>query len=162
MLGIFKRLQAVEKGLQELQDARYMIELEDGTILTAETSPLLGPSAALLLNALKHLAGIPHNIKLIPQMMIAPIQKTKVDYLHGHNPRLHTDEVLVTISILSLIDEKCKMALDQLPRLAGAQVHATVMLGEVDRKTFQKLGIGLTCDPVRKITDPKTHTEEEI
>ena len=99
---------------------------------------------------------------LIPQMMIAPIQKTKVDYLHGHNPRLHTDEVLVTISILSLMDEKCKMALDQLPKLAGAQVHSTVMLGEVDRKTFQKLGIGLTCDPVRKITDPKTHTEEEI
>ncbi len=153
---------AAHERLEKRGGATAAIELEDGTILTAETSPLLGPSAALLLNALKHLAGIPHNIKLIPQMMIAPIQKTKVDYLHGHNPRLHTDEVLVTISILSLMDEKCKMALDQLPRLAGAQVHSTVMLGEVDRKTFQKLGIGLTCDPVRKITDPKTHTEEEI
>ena len=130
--------------------AAAAIELEDGTILTAETSPLLGPSAALLLSALKHLAGIAHNVKLIPQMMIAPIQKTKVDYLHGHNPRLHTDEVLVAISIMSLMDENCKMALDQLPRLAGAQVHSTVMLSEVDRKTFQKLGIGLTCDPVRK------------
>ena len=130
--------------------AAAAIELEDGTILTAETSPLLGPSAALLLNALKHLAGIAHNVKLIPQTMIAPIQKTKVQYLHGHNPRLHTDEVLVLISMMSLLDENCKMAIDQLPKLAGAQVHSTVMLSEVDSKTFQKLGIGLTCDPVHK------------
>ena len=132
--------------------ASAAIELSDGTILTAETSPLLGPSAALLLNALKHLAGIAHNVKLIPQTMIAPIQTTKVTYLHGHNPRLHTDEVLVAISMMSLIDENCKLALEQLPNLAGAQVHSTVMLSEVDRKTFSKLGIGLTCDPVRKIS----------
>ncbi|MBP5567421.1 MAG: DUF1846 domain-containing protein [Bacteroidales bacterium] len=125
------------------------MELEDGTIITAETSPLLGPSAALLLNALKHLAGIAHNVKLIPQTMISPIQTTKVTYLHGRNPRLHTDEVLVAISMMSLIDENCKLALEQLPNLAGAQVHSTVILSEVDRKTFAKLGIGLTCDPVR-------------
>ena len=117
----------------------------------AKITPLLGPSAALLLNALKHLAGIAHNVKLIPKQMISPIQKTKVTYLHGHNPRLHTDEVLVAISMMSLIDENCKMALDQLPNLFGAQVHSTVMLSEVDRKTFNKLGIGLTCDPVKKI-----------
>ena len=131
------------------------IELEDGTILTAESSPLLGPSAALLLNALKHLAGIPHNIKLIPQNMIGPIQKTKVNYLHGHNPRLHTDEVLVAISMMSLLDENCQMALAQLPNLAGAQVHSSVMLSEVDRKTFKKLGVGLTCDPIRKFKPAK-------
>ena len=131
--------------------ATAAIELPDGTILSAESSPLLGPSAALLLNATKHLAGIEHNIKLIPQTMIAPIQKTKVTYLHGHNPRLHTDEVLVALSMLSLLDEKCKQALDQLPNLKGSQVHSTVMLSEVDRKTFNKLGIALTCDPVRKI-----------
>ena len=131
------------------------IELEDGTILTAESSPLLGPSAALLLNALKHLAGIPHNIKLIPQNMIGPIQKTKVNYLHGHNPRLHTDEVLVAISMMSLLDENCQLALAQLPNLAGAQVHSSVMLSEVDRKTFQKLGVGVTCDPIRKFKPKK-------
>ncbi len=129
------------------------IELSDGTILTGETSSLLGPCSALLLNALKHFADIPHNVKLIPQTMIEPIQKTKVTYLHGHNPRLHTDEVLVAISMMSLIDENCKLALDQLPNLFGAQVHSTVMLSEVDRKTFAKLGIGLTCDPVRRIKD---------
>ena len=131
--------------------AAAAIELEDGTILTGETSPLLGPSSALLLNALKHLAGIAHNVKLIPPTMITPIQKTKVTYLHGHNPRLHTDEVLVAISMMSLLDENSRLALDQLPKLKGAQVHSTVMLSEVDRKTFNKLGIGPTCDPVRKI-----------
>ena len=142
---------AAHERLENANVATAAIELADGTILTAETSPLLGPSAALLLNALKHLAGIPHNVKLIPQTLIAPIQKTKVSYLHGKNPRLHTDEVLVAISIISLLDEKAKLALEQLPNLKGAQVHSTVMLSEVDRKTFSKLGIGLTCDPVRKI-----------
>lgn len=126
------------------------IELADGTIITAHTSALLGPSAALILNALKHLSGIDHSIKLIPQEMIEPIQRTKVQMLHGHNPRLHTDEVLVALSMLSLNDENCRRALACLPQLDGCQVHATVMLSEVDRKIFKKLGIGLTTDPVRK------------
>lgn len=126
------------------------IELHDGTIITARTSPLLGPSAALILNATKHLAGIPHDVNLIPEEMIAPIQKTKVEYLHGHNPRLHTDEVLVAISILSNHDENCQKALQQLPNLRGCQVHSTALLSEVDRKIFKKLGVGLTCDPVKK------------
>ena len=77
-------------------------------------------------------------------------QKTKVSYLHGHNPRLHTDEVLVAISMLSLQDENCRKAIDCLPQLKGCQVHSTVMLAEVDRKVFQKLGVGLTCEPVKK------------
>ena len=126
------------------------IELQDGTIITARTSSLLGPSAALILNATKHLAGIPHHVQLIPEDMIAPIQKTKVNFLHGHNPRLHTDEVLVAISMLSEQDDNCRKALEQLPKLDGCQVHSTVMLSEVDRKIFKKLGVGLTCDPVKK------------
>ena len=126
------------------------IELQDGTIITARTSSLLGPSAALIINAAKHLAGIPHDVKLIPEQMIEPIQKTKVSLLHGRNPRLHTDEVLVAISMLSITDENCRMALDQLPKLRGCQVHSTVMVSEVDRKIFQKLGVGLTCDPATK------------
>ncbi len=127
------------------------IELQDGTIITARTSALLGPSAALILNATKHLAGIPHHLKLIPEEMISPIQKTKLEYLHGNNPRLHTDEVLVAISMLSNEDENCSRALQQLPKLNGCQVHSTVMLSEVDRKIFKKLGVGLTCDPVKKV-----------
>ena len=126
------------------------IELADGTLITSETSPLLGPSAALLLNATKHLAGIDHSVKLIPQEMIEPIQKTKVEYLGGNNPRLHTDEVLVALSVLSQHDDNCRRALTQLPELRGCQVHSTVMLSEVDRKIFKKLGCGLTCDPARK------------
>ena len=127
------------------------IELHDGTIITSRTSSLLGPSAALLLNATKYLAGIPHDKKLIAEDLIAPIQKTKVEYLHGHNPRLHTDEVLVALSLLSNHDEDCRKALDQLPKLKGCQVHSTVMLSEVDHKIFNKLGVGLTCDPVKKV-----------
>ena len=126
------------------------IELSDGTIITSKTTALLGPSAALILNATKHLAGIDHKVKLIAQNMIEPIQKTKVNYLHGNNPRLHTDEVLVALSILSQQDENCRKALDMLPELKGCQVHCTVLLSEVDRKIFRKLGVGLTCDPVKK------------
>ncbi|MDO4320465.1 MAG: DUF1846 domain-containing protein [Bacteroidales bacterium] len=127
------------------------IELADGTIITAETSALLGPSAALILNAIKHLAGIDHAIKLIPQTLIEPIQRTKTDYLRSRNPRLHTDEVLVALSVLSPHDDNCRRALECLPQLDGCQMHSTVMLGEVDRKIFNKLGVGLTCDPAKKI-----------
>ena len=126
------------------------IELQDGTLISAETSALLGPSAALILNAIKYLAGIDHKIKLIPDYMIEPIQKTKVSFLHGKNPRLHTDEVLVALSVLSINDDNCRKALACLPLLNGCQVHSTVLLSEVDRKIFKKLGVGLTCDPVRK------------
>ena len=126
------------------------IELADGTIITAESGALLGPSAALILNAIKHLAGIDHSVKLIPQSMIEPIQYTKLNYLRGNNPRLHTDEVLVALSVLSTTDDNCRRALERLPELRGCQVHSTVMLGEVDHKIFKKLGVGLTCDPVKK------------
>ena len=127
------------------------IELEDGTIITAEASDLLGSCAALLLNAMKHLAGIDHSVKLIPQNMIEPIQKTKVEYLQGKNPRLHTDEVLVALSVLSQVNDTCVKALEKLPLFKGCQAHATVMLSEVDRKILKKLGVGLTCDPIKKI-----------
>ncbi|MDE5749846.1 MAG: DUF1846 domain-containing protein, partial [Duncaniella sp.] len=126
------------------------IELADGTIITAESGDLLGPSAALILNAIKHLAGIDHDLKLIPQAMIEPIQETKTRYLHSKNQRLHTDEVLVALAVLSTHDENCKRALECLPELKGCQVHSTVMLGEVDRKIFKKLGVGLSCDPAKK------------
>ncbi|MBR4809648.1 MAG: DUF1846 domain-containing protein [Bacteroidales bacterium] len=141
---------AYERKLEEGGVACAAIELPDGTIITARTSPLLGPSAALILNAAKHLAGIPHEVKLIPQEMIEPIQRTKVDLLHGHNPRLHTDEVLVALSMLSRTDDNCRRALDALPLFEGCQVHCTVLLSEVDRKVFKKLGVGLTCDPIKK------------
>jgi len=136
------------KGLPD--NACAAIELGDGTIITSGSSELLGCSAALLLNATKHLAGIDHALKLIPQSMIVPIQHMKIECLQGHNPRLHTDEVLVALAVLSTQDDNCRRALEALPQLKGCQVHTTVMLGEVDRKIFNKLGIGLSCDPVMK------------
>ncbi len=130
------------------------IELADGTIITSETTDLLGTSAALILNATKHLAGLDHKLKLIPKSMIEPIQKMKVTYLKGNNPRLHTDEILLTLATLSTSDENCRKAMEQLPNLNGCQVHTTVMLSEVDRKIFKKLGVDLTCEPVVKKPKP--------
>ena len=126
------------------------IELPDGQIITSEAGDLLGSSAALLLNAMKKLAGIDHSVRLIPEEIIEPIQRTKISYLHGQNPRLHTDEVLVALSVLSLQDENCRKSLETLPLLKGCQAHSTVMLKEVDWKTFKKLGIDLTTDPAKK------------
>ncbi len=126
------------------------IELPDGQIITSEAGDLLGSSAALLLNAMKELAGIDHSVRLIPEEIIEPIQRTKISYLHGQNPRLHTDEVLVALSVLSLQDENCRKSLETLPLLKGCQAHSTVMLKEVDWKTFKKLGIDLTTDPAKK------------
>ena len=136
--------------LKETGHTSASIELEDGTIISANSSELLGCSAALLLNVTKHLAGIDHNVKLIPQSMIEPIQHTKVEYLGRKNPRLHSDEVLVALSVLSEQDDNCRRALEQLPKLRGCQMHATVILSEVDQKIFKKLGVQLTCEPVVK------------
>ncbi len=147
----YRRVTVAATAKQELTGhTSAAIELNDGTIITSKSSPLLGCSAALLLNATKHLAGISHEAKLIPQSLIEPVQKTKTEYLGARNPRLHTDEVLVALSVLSESDERCRRALEQLPLLRNCQVHSTVMLSEVDRKIFKKLGCGLTCDPVRK------------
>ena len=149
-LGFRRPVAAARERAEKCGKPSSAIELADGTIITAESGELLGPSAALILNTVKHLAGIPHEVKLIPQQMIEPIQFTKLNYLRGRNPRLHTDEVLAALSVLSTHDGNCRKSLEMLPQLKGCQVHSTVMLGEVDRKIFKKLGVGLTCDPVRK------------
>ena len=124
------------------------LELPDGSIVTGKTSNLLGASAALLLNAVKELGGIPHERHLISPASIEPIQKLKVDYLGSTNPRLHTDEILITLSTCAASDEDAKRELEQLPKLKGCQVHTSVILSDVDIKTFKKLGIELTCEPV--------------
>ena len=125
------------------------IELSDGTIITSKTTDFLGASAALLLNAVKYLAGIEHDVKLISPEAIEPIQDLKVRFLGGKNPRLHTDEVLIALSLAGLSNAEAKSALEQLPKLAGCQVHTSVMLSEVDAKIFRRLGVDLTCEPVR-------------
>lgn len=123
------------------------IELPDGTVITGKTGSLLGASSAMLLNALKTLAGIPDDIDLISPKVIEPIQKLKVDYLGNHNPRLHTDEILIALSICAAEDDNARRAFDQLSKLEGCDVHSTVILASVDRDIFRKLGVNLTCEP---------------
>lgn len=126
------------------------MELPDGTIVTSKTSDLLGASAALLLNALKQLAQIDHDRKLISPEVIEPIQKLKTGYLDAKNPRLHTDEVLIALSVTAASDPIAKLAMEQMPKLSGCQMHTSVMLSDVDSKTLKRLGVDLTCEPVRE------------
>ena len=124
------------------------MELENGTIVTGKTSSLLGASAALLLNAIKALGNIDHDTHLIAPSAIEPIQTLKINYLGSRNPRLHTDEVLIALSMSAATGETARKALSQLPRLRGCQVHTSVMLSDVDIKVFKKLGVELTSEPV--------------
>jgi len=124
------------------------LELEDGTIVTGKTTNLLGASAALLLNTVKVLGGIPHDIHLISPSAIEPIQKLKINYLGSKNPRLHTDEVLIALSASAATDPNAQIALEQLPKLKGCDAHTSVLLSDVDVKIFKKLGVNLTCEPI--------------
>ncbi len=124
------------------------LELPDGKIVTGKTSPLLGASAAVLLNAVKELGNIADGVHLISPTFIEPIQGLKTSYLGSKNPRLHTDEVLIALSMCAATDPNARIALEQLPKLRGCQLHTSVMLSSVDIKTFKKLGLQLTSEPV--------------
>ncbi|MFR4989399.1 DUF1846 domain-containing protein, partial [Anaerotruncus colihominis] len=123
------------------------IELPDGRVVSGKTSALLGASAAALLNALKVLGGIQKDIHLISPIIIEPIQNLKTKHLGNHNPRLHTDEILVALSICAATNPTAELALAQLPKLRGCEAHSTVILSQVDSTTFRKLGVNLTCEP---------------
>ena len=123
------------------------MELADGSVVTGKTKDLLGCASAMLLNALKTLAGIPDEVKLISERVIEPIQRLKVTSLHNRNPRLHTDEVLIALSICAVDDPFAARAIAQLPRLKGLEAHASVLLSPVDEDTFRRLGVNLTCQP---------------
>ena len=124
------------------------IELPDGQIVTGKTSSLLGASSAALLNALKALGGIPDYLHLISPAIIEPIQNLKVSHLGNHNPRLHTDEVLIALSISAVTNETAAVAMAQLEKLKGCEAHSSVILSQVDDSMFRKLGVNLTCEPV--------------
>ncbi len=123
------------------------MELPDGRVLTGKTSKLLGACAALLLNALKALAGLEDGVHLIAPEVIDPIQHLKVDHLGNRNPRLHTDEVLIALSICAATDPKAEAAMEQLDKLRGCEIHSSVILSEVDEQVFKRLGANLTCEP---------------
>ena len=140
-------IKALERA-KETDGPAAALELRDGRIITGKTTNLLGASAALLLNVLKVLAGIDHETHIISPESIEPIQKLKVDYLKSKNPRLHTDEVLIALSASAATNPQARLALSQLPELAGCQAHTSVMLSDVDIKIFKKLEVQLTSEAV--------------
>ena len=138
------------KRAEETGKPAAAMELPDGTIVTGKTSSLLGASAALLLNVLKLLADVDDDTHLIAPTVIDPIQHLKVDHLGNRNPRLHTDEVLLALSICATTDPLAEMAMEQLEKLRGCEVHSSVILSPVDEKVFKRLGVNLTCQPQYK------------
>ena len=125
------------------------IQLNDGTIVTGKTGKLLGATAAALLNALKALAGVDDDVDIISSKVIEPIQMLKVKHMGSVNPRLHTDEILISLAVSAATDQTAKAALDELSNLRGAQLHSSVILSSVDDITLKKLGINVTCEPKR-------------
>jgi uncharacterized protein (UPF0371 family) len=123
------------------------IQLPDGRTVTGKTSDLLGPASAALMNALKLAAGIDDGEELVSASAIEPIQTLKTKYLGGHNPRLHSDETLIALSVSASSSAHARLAMEQLPALRGAQAHATALVAQVDENLFRKLGISLTCNP---------------
>ncbi|MBQ7225338.1 MAG: DUF1846 domain-containing protein [Clostridia bacterium] len=143
-----KCIQAALDRAVETDGPAAAIELCDGRIVTGKTSSLLGASSAVLINAVKVLAGIDKEIDIISHDVLEPVQRLKVENLGNHNPRLHTDEVLIALAITAASSEKAKQAMDCLKELKGAELHSSVILSPVDVATFRKLGINLTCEPV--------------
>ena len=123
------------------------IEIDDGRIVTGKTSSLLGASAACLLNALKAIAGIQDEKDIISEHILRPIQNLKVGTLGNHNPRLHTDEVLIALAVSAVYDADAKAAMEAIPKLRNSEVHSTVILSQVDEVTFRKLGMHLSSEP---------------
>jgi len=126
------------------------IQLKDGRIVTGKTSPLLGPASAALLNAVKALGGMERPVKMIEPEVIEPIQKLKTTVLGNSNPRLHSDEVLIALSICANTSECAAIAISKLNELRGCEAHSTVILAQVDEDVYRKLGINLTCEPKYK------------
>jgi len=124
------------------------ITLPDGHIITGKTSELLGASSAALLNSLKYLADIDDRVPLISPVVIEPIQRLKVGYLGNENPRLHTDEVLISLAISTATNPMAELVLEQLPKLMNSEAHSTVILSQVDISVFRQLGVNITCEPV--------------
>ena len=132
----------------ETGDAAAAMELPDGTIVTGRTSELRGASSALLLNALKKLGGLPDDLHMISPIVLEPIQNLKTNHLGNRNPRLHTDEMLIALSMCAATNPTADLAMEHLNQLRGAEVHSTVILSQVDENVFKKLGANVTYDPV--------------
>ena len=132
---------------EETGEPAVALQLQDGRMVTGKTSQLLGAVSAMLLNALKMLADIPDETKLISPEILEPVSVLKIQRLGNHNPRLHPDEVLIALSICAVSDDKARRALECLSLLRNCEAHASVILAENDVSTLKKLGIQMTCEP---------------
>ena len=126
--------------------------LPDGRVITGKTSSLLGASAALMLNALKTLAGIDKEVDLISPTVIEPITKLKTQNLGHHNPRLHSDEMLVALCVSAVSDPNAALAQKQLEKLRGLNAHFSVIPSAVDEKIYKRLGVNVSCEPVYEVS----------
>ena len=142
-----KVVKAALSKAEEIGKPAAALELPDGRIVTGKTSKLLGASAALLLNALKAIGNMPDDLHLISPVAIDPIQHLKVEHLGNRNPRLHTDETLIALSISAVTNPLAEQAMENLSKLRGCEVHSSVILSPVDEKILKRLGINLTCEP---------------
>ncbi len=140
------RAEALRKA-EETGEPAASIELPDGRIVTGKTSQLMGAASAMLLDALKALGGIDDRIRLLSPSILEPVQDLKVNHLGNVNPRLHTDEVLLALSICAVTNPLAETAMQQLTKLAGSEVHSTVILSQVDENLLKKLGCSVTCEP---------------
>ncbi len=131
----------------ETGEPAVALQLPDGQIVLGHISERMGASAAVIMNALKRLAGLPRKVHLISPEVFEPIQKLKVNQFGSKNPRLHSDEILIALSICAVHDENAKLALEQIDKLKGCDVHSTVILTQVDESVFRKLGTHLTSEP---------------
>ena len=141
-----KPVPAAREVAAQTNEPAMAIELPDGTVVPGKTSALMGASCAALLNALKHLAGIGDEVKLISPEVLEPITHLKVEHLGNRNPRLHTDEMLIALSMCAATDAQADLAMEQLNKLKNAEVHSTVILSQVDENVFKKLGAHVTCE----------------
>ncbi len=139
--------EAVTRSKQSGEDA-CAIQLSDGRIVTGRTTPLLGATSSAMLNALKAVTGIDDEIHLISPEVLEPLQNLKTEHLGSRNPRLHTDETLIALSICAASDDVARKALAGLDMLRGAEAHSSVLLSQIDENVFKKLGINLTCEAV--------------
>lgn len=150
LLGISpKNRPVVDAALERAKETdgpAVAMELPDGRIITGKTTSLLGAASALLLNALKELGGISHDMHLISPIIIEPIQELKIKHMGNHNPRLHTDEILIALSICATTNPTAKQAIKQLSKLRGCEAHSTVILSRVDENVFTNLGVSITCE----------------
>jgi len=142
-----KCVAAALKKAEETGAPAAAIELRDGRIVTGKTSALLGASSAALLNALKAIAGIDKDTDVISPEILEPIQRLKTQNLGNHNPRLHTDEVLIALAVSAANSDDASRALEAIGELKHTEVHSTVILSQVDTGTFRKLGVNLSCEP---------------